>query len=97
MNHAGNLTASSGLSQMEVYGVQGEESCTGNLLLPPPLLSEPTPLSLGSSPASRGGEEIGRHQTRPFRQLPQGPVPKVHHLGCLALYSLIQEQQKVLL
>lgn len=44
MNQVGNLTASSGLFQMEIWGVQGEESCMGNLLLPSPPHSQSTPI-----------------------------------------------------
>lgn len=42
-----------------------------------PLTAQPSLLSLDSSPAGGGGrEETGKHQTRPFHQLPQVPIPR---------------------
>ena len=79
MNHAANLTASSDLFQIEVCGMWGKESCTGNIPLPPGPHSQPGLLCcLWTVAQSVGvGEEIGKHQTRPFHQLHQVPVPRV--------------------
>lgn len=78
MNQAANLTASSDLFQIEVCGMWGKESCTGNIPLPPAPYSQPSLLCcLWTVAQSVGvGEEIGKHQTRPFHQLHQVPVPR---------------------
>lgn len=95
MIQAGNLTASSGLFQMEVWVVQGEECCIGNLLLLPPSHGQLTSLyGLRATAHPVGVGKEGRKwedsTQGPFISYPRSPSPERHHL-CLTLYSLIQE------
>lgn len=81
MNQAGNVTASSGLFQMEVCGAQGKENCIGNLLLPPPLHSEPTPLCWAATQPKDGeGRRQGSIKQSPSISYPMCQSPEMHHL-----------------
>lgn len=72
MNQAGNLTVSSGLFQMEGWGC-GERKVVLGIYCSHLLSTHSQPLSIVAQPVGMR-EEIGRHQTRPFHQLPQVPL-----------------------
>lgn len=81
MNQAGNLTASSGLFQMEVCEVQGEENGIGNLLCHL-LLTHSQPLCHLRA-AAQPLEEEGRGRdtsNKPSISYPMSQIPEMHHL-----------------
>lgn len=82
MNQAVILTASSGLFQMEVWGVRGEANCIRNLPLLPPPHSQPSPLCVWTvaQPVGEAGRRQGNIKQGPSISHPGSQSPEVPHL-----------------
>lgn len=74
---------------MEVCGVQEEESCIGNLLLPSPLHSDPTPLHCLWATALGRGKGVGGDKETLNKALPSAiPGPSAQGVSSLMLDPL---------